>query len=166
MSPKRVPFFYGWFLVAIAWVCYGFGISPAYYSWGNFAGSIIEDLGLSDAIASECQNFSEREGIHIDFVPGGVLDGLPREISLCLSRVVQEGLRNVARHSRAKEARVSARRENGTLRLSIRDSGVGFDPARPKGRAGSPNVQDLTRRPNGLASPTSRGRRQPCAAPR
>lgn len=98
--------------------------------------SIIEDLGLSDAIASECQNFSEREGIHIDFAPGGVLDGLPREISLCLYRVVQEGLRNVARHSRAKKARVSARRENGTLRLSIRDSGVGFDPARPKGRAG------------------------------
>ncbi|MCZ6669552.1 MAG: PAS domain S-box protein, partial [Acidobacteria bacterium] len=98
--------------------------------------SIIEDLGLSDAIASECQNFSEREGIQIDFAPGGVLDGLPKEISLCLYRVVQEGLRNVAKHSRAKEARVSARRENGTLRLSIRDTGIGFDPARPKGRAG------------------------------
>ena len=26
--------FYGWFVVAVAWVLYGFKISLAYYSWG------------------------------------------------------------------------------------------------------------------------------------
>ena len=46
MSPKQIPFFYGWVLVGIAWICYGFGISPTFYSWGNFAAPIIEDLGL------------------------------------------------------------------------------------------------------------------------
>lgn len=45
----RRPFFYGWFLVAVAWVLYGFGISPAYYSWGFFAPEVIRDLGLSRA---------------------------------------------------------------------------------------------------------------------
>ena len=42
-------FFYGWFLVGIAWVLYGFGMSPAYYSWGFFTPEIIEELGLTRA---------------------------------------------------------------------------------------------------------------------
>jgi MFS family permease len=40
-------FFYGWILVGAACICYGFGLSPAYYSWGVFAPNITEDLGLS-----------------------------------------------------------------------------------------------------------------------
>jgi len=42
---KQKFFLYGWFMVAVAWICYGFGISPAYYSWGIFAPSLLEDLG-------------------------------------------------------------------------------------------------------------------------
>lgn len=34
--------FYGWFIVAIAFVCYGFGISPAYYSWGFYTSLLVE----------------------------------------------------------------------------------------------------------------------------
>ena len=40
-------FYYGWFLVGVGTFCYGFGISPGYYSWGLFAPEIIADLGLS-----------------------------------------------------------------------------------------------------------------------
>jgi len=39
---------YGWVMVAIAWVLYGFGISPAYYSAGQLATPMKQDLGLSD----------------------------------------------------------------------------------------------------------------------
>ena len=46
-KPNR--FFYGWILVAVACVCYGFGLSPAYYSWGFFAKDVMADLGLSRA---------------------------------------------------------------------------------------------------------------------
>lgn len=45
MTTQR-SFFYGWILVGVLWVCYGFGISPAYYSWGAFASSLIKDLDL------------------------------------------------------------------------------------------------------------------------
>lgn len=41
--------FYGWTLLAVAWVCYGFGISPAYYTWGAFASSLIEELDFDRA---------------------------------------------------------------------------------------------------------------------
>ena len=42
-------FFYGWLLVGVAWVLYGFGISPGYYSWGFFSSEIIDDLQLTRA---------------------------------------------------------------------------------------------------------------------
>ena len=44
---QRKVFVYGWFIVLVAWILYGFGIAPAYYSWGRFASDLIEDLGLS-----------------------------------------------------------------------------------------------------------------------
>ena len=39
--------FYGWPLVAVGFVVYGFGMAPAYYSWGFFAPEIMADVGLS-----------------------------------------------------------------------------------------------------------------------
>ena len=44
-----------------------------------------------------------------------------------LYRVAQESLRNIAKHSRATEARVSLERLEDAVRLSISDNGVGFD---------------------------------------
>jgi len=45
MPPPRA-LYYGWFIVAVAWIIYGFGISPAYYSWGNFSSETIADLEI------------------------------------------------------------------------------------------------------------------------
>ena len=42
----RRPFFYGWIVIGAGAVCYGFGISPAYYGWGALASGIAGDLGL------------------------------------------------------------------------------------------------------------------------
>lgn len=38
--------YYGWILVGVAFVFYGFGISPAYYSWGLLGRPMSEELGL------------------------------------------------------------------------------------------------------------------------
>jgi len=42
----KPPFFYGWIIIPVAWLVYGFGIAPSYYSFGQFANTFIEDLGL------------------------------------------------------------------------------------------------------------------------
>jgi len=39
--------------------------------------SILEDLGLVDAISSECTGFTEREGIVVDFAPTDIPPGCP-----------------------------------------------------------------------------------------
>ena len=54
MLPERMRFFYGWVILILAWVCYGLGMSPLYYSWGNFAAAIIEDLGLDRGWQGSC----------------------------------------------------------------------------------------------------------------
>jgi MFS family permease len=47
--PKNKFFVYGWFMVAIAWICYGFGIAPSYYSWSRFSDAFSIDMGLTRA---------------------------------------------------------------------------------------------------------------------
>jgi len=49
---------------------------------------------------------------------------------LCLYRIVQEALHNVARHSGAQEARVRLMSDDGHIALEIFDSGIDFDPRR------------------------------------
>ncbi|MHC4574019.1 MAG: MASE3 domain-containing protein [Planctomycetota bacterium] len=98
--------------------------------------SIIDDLGLSHAIQSECVNFIRREGILIKYEPKDVPSKIPRDISVCLFRVVQEGLRNVAKHAKVQEAQVSLVGGDDSITLVIEDSGVGFNPTQPGGKAG------------------------------
>jgi PAS domain S-box-containing protein len=58
-------------------------------------------------------------------------DRLPAAVEATAYFVVAESLTNVAKHARAKAAAVMARVDNGTLRVQVRDDGVGG--ARPDG---------------------------------
>jgi signal transduction histidine kinase len=98
--------------------------------------SILDDLGLVDAIKSLCVGFSEQEGIPVEFTPEDLPENLPKDLSLCLYRITQESLRNIAKHACSKEAHITLAANNGSLLLSIQDSGVGFDPAQARGRPG------------------------------
>jgi two-component system CheB/CheR fusion protein len=89
--------------------------------------AILTHLGLRAALQSYCVEFSAREGVDVEFSAQKEPASLQEEIALCLYRVTQEGLRNVARHSGAKSVSVTLKSEGGALHLSIRDSGKGFD---------------------------------------
>jgi len=65
-------------------------------------------------------------------IDNGVAVGrLPDAVEATAYFVVAEALTNVAKHARAERAAVTARIEGGTLRLEVRDDGVGG--ARPEG---------------------------------
>jgi signal transduction histidine kinase len=98
--------------------------------------SILDDLGLVDAIKSLCTGFSEQERIPVEFTPENLPDILPQALSLCLYRITQESLRNIAKHACSKEAHVTLAGNNGSVLLSIQDSGVGFDPEQVRKRPG------------------------------
>jgi PAS domain S-box-containing protein len=98
--------------------------------------SILEDLGLVDAISSECTGFTEREGIVAEFAPTDIPPGIPNDVALCMYRITQEGLKNVAKHAQATKVMVSLIGKDNSIGLSIQDNGVGFAPARAKKKGG------------------------------
>lgn len=53
----------------------------------------------------------------------------PPEVATVLYRVTQEALANVAKHARASRAWVLIESVDGSVRVEVRDDGVGFDPA-------------------------------------
>ncbi len=109
--------------------------------------SLLDDLGLIEAIESECASFSEREGIAVTFEPNDVLVSVPKDVALCIYRITQEGLRNIAKHARADEAHVGFAVVDGILVLSINDGGAGFDPtqARESGGLGLASMHERAR---------------------
>jgi signal transduction histidine kinase len=98
--------------------------------------SIIDDLGLAKAIQSESAAFTKREGIDVTFRHEAVPEKLPKDITLALFRVIQESLRNIARHSQAKSVYILVNCSENTINLSISDSGVGFDPLLMQNKVG------------------------------
>jgi signal transduction histidine kinase len=96
--------------------------------------SILEDLGLIEALKSECERFSRTCSIRLEANAKDIPEKLPHDVALCLFRVAQEGLRNIARHARARQVEVHLRRRDGGLQLTVKDDGIGFDPARDRSR--------------------------------
>lgn len=116
--------------------------------------SILDDLGLVDAIESECRNFTQREGIKVNYVPKAIPPKLSKEIGLTIYRIVQEGLRNIAKHAEAEEAQVSLIGHNNSISLIIQDAGKGFNPDDPKTKQGLGliSMEERTRLLNGELS--------------
>lgn len=98
--------------------------------------SIIDDLGLTEALRSECASFSRREGIHVEFLADKAPANLPKDIALCIYRVAQESLRNVAKHAAVRDATVRLESTGNELRLQVVDEGVGFCAKDGRGQLG------------------------------
>jgi PAS domain S-box-containing protein len=96
--------------------------------------SVLEELGLAEALRTECERRGRRGGIDITLDLDTVPAALGKDAALCLYRVAQEALNNVVRHARARAASVVLRQMDGGLLLAVRDDGVGFDPDEPRGR--------------------------------
>lgn len=91
--------------------------------------SKLEYLGLTAAARSFCREFSDQERVQIDFVDEGVPRTLPKEIALCLFRIMQEALHNALKHSGVRHFQVELGAGSEDIHLSVSDSGRGFDPA-------------------------------------
>ena len=89
--------------------------------------SILDDLGLIKAVESECTRFSRREGVEIVFNHENIPKVISNDISLSLYRIIQEGLRNIAKHACAEHISVVLRGIDHDVILSIQDDGIGFD---------------------------------------
>ncbi|MFO0706994.1 MAG: sensor histidine kinase [Nitrospira sp.] len=95
----------------------------------RFHPSILDDLGLVKAIRRLIDDFSTRTGVTCSYVHRDPTVALPSELAICLYRVVQESLSNIAHHAQASRVEVELICEEEAVSLSIHDDGVGFDRA-------------------------------------
>jgi len=90
----------------------------------------LNDAGLPQALANYCSEFSSTRGIPISCDADANVKGLSLGTALALYRITQEALGNVAKHAKAKAVEVRLARDDGKVRLTVSDDGVGFNPAR------------------------------------
>jgi two-component system, NarL family, sensor kinase len=57
------------------------------------------------------------------------IEGAPDQVVTLVWRVAQEAIRNAVRHAHASHLEVEVRGDERQVRLSVRDDGLGFDPA-------------------------------------
>ena len=96
----------------------------------------LQHAGLVAALRGYCRSFEGEHGLSVTFRADGEFTAVPPDVALCLYRVTQEGLGNVARHAEARHARVMVRREGGDVVLTIGDDGRGFDLVEARRRHG------------------------------
>jgi PAS domain S-box-containing protein len=98
--------------------------------------TIISDLGLISAIKEEVAMITRREGIEIVFEHTQLPEDISEDISLCLYRIIQEGLKNVVSHSGSERCELVLHTDERGCRLTIGDNGVGFDHSKVKHKPG------------------------------
>jgi PAS domain S-box-containing protein len=89
--------------------------------------SELEFLGLSVAVKGLCREFSEQYQVKVECCCTDIPEELDNEVALCMLRVVQEALHNVAKHSHAKTVRLDLTGADRDIALAITDDGIGFD---------------------------------------
>ncbi len=89
--------------------------------------SKLQVLGIAVATKSFCQEFETQQKVEIDFRSDDLPTALPLDISLGFFRVLQEALRNAAKHSGVRHFEVRLWGTSGEIQLTVSDSGLGFD---------------------------------------
>ena len=89
--------------------------------------SKLEYLGLATAAESFCRELSEKTEVEIVFKHAGIPRNLSKEVSLCLFRVLQEGLQNAVKHSGVRSFAVDLQGTGESIELTVTDFGSGFE---------------------------------------
>jgi PAS domain S-box-containing protein len=106
----------------------------------NLRPSILDELGLVAVLRDTSTEFAERTGVSVNLAYVQLTARLPADTELTLYRILQEALKNVEKHARARHVAVRLTQRGDFVQLAINDDGIGFDPdhrsARRKGKGG------------------------------
>jgi PAS domain S-box-containing protein len=89
--------------------------------------SMLDDLGLAEAISWQSREFSNRTGIHVDCSVDVFIEKFSPAISIAVFRIFQESLTNITRHASATKVVCALQQKGKSLSLTIIDNGKGFD---------------------------------------
>lgn len=89
--------------------------------------SMLDDLGLIEAMEWQSKEFEKRSGIKILFESDTPCAPVDNDVATSLFRIYQEGLTNIARHANAKTVFSILQVMDKQVTLTIADDGAGFD---------------------------------------
>jgi len=95
---------------------------------------VLDELGLVAALEGHAGEFTSSTGIRCTVQSERGYESLDPGCAIALFRIVQESLTNVARHSGAREARITLRGGNGeSLDVEVADDGRGITDSEAAG---------------------------------
>jgi PAS domain S-box-containing protein len=102
--------------------------------------SVLDHLGLVAGLHDTSTEFANRTGVSVKLVCVELTPRLAADTELALYRILQETLKNVEKHARARHVTVHLTKPGDFVQLTIKDDGIGFNPdhhpARRKGKGG------------------------------
>lgn len=111
----------------------------------------LKEKGIEESIQSFIDDIHASTKIAIKFSSNLVNKPLSSGIQVTLFRIVQEQLKNVLRHSKAKRVTLTLENDETNVTLRIQDDGIGFDPKQTRRGIGLSNIFERTRFYNGEA---------------
>ena len=107
---------------------------------------VLDDLGLVSAIRKYVINFQQRHAMTVELEVGKEMS-IPPAQAVALYRILQEGLNNIVKHSRATSVKIYLAIEDTFILLSLCDNGIGISPqiieqARKENRLGLYSMQE------------------------
>jgi two-component system sensor histidine kinase UhpB len=97
---------------------------------------VLEQVGLVAALRGHCRAFEREHSLAVTFRADDALGIVPTSVALCLYRVTQEALLNIAKHAGARQVGVTVARTGANAALTVCDDGRGFDLAAVRARDG------------------------------
>jgi signal transduction histidine kinase len=89
----------------------------------------LDRLGLSDTLRSVLETVRSSTTIRIKAQIDDIDSLLAPEAEINVFRIIQEGMNNILKHSKAKDAEITVARIGGRLAIQLKDNGRGFSPA-------------------------------------
>jgi two-component system sensor histidine kinase DegS len=110
--------------------------------------SVLDDLGLLPALEWVTEDLKNTYWVEVDLKVLGSERRLFPETELLLFRIVQEALRNIAKHAKASKAEVEIKFDENKITITVSDNGRGFEPPEdlgaltPTGKLGLAGMQE------------------------
>jgi PAS domain S-box-containing protein len=98
----------------------------------NLRPTDLDNLGLSAACNSFCNETQSRTGIEVQCRVNAPATRLPSVTELHLFRIIQEAVTNIEKHAHAKVIKLQMKSEDDWMVLKIQDDGRGFDPKKSR----------------------------------
>ncbi|MCP4679773.1 MAG: PAS domain S-box protein [Deltaproteobacteria bacterium] len=88
--------------------------------------AMLDDIGLVDTVEHTVRELMRRTDIQVAFESSINDEDLDPAFATAVYRIVQESLTNITRHAKAKNAWIRITEDAGTLKMEIRDNGIGI----------------------------------------